>query len=315
MDFCIVITGEDREPDRFKESIKIYRKLLEEKFLSKVIYSTTKENPITIDEFPKGFALLKSDSEEIGMGNFWIQTHQLEVALNSLSSTQSIVLKTRPDVLIKAPFIMEIFKTIEEREVNCEKTGLSNKIWNPWFDLTKPFYIADECFAGKTSDLKRFINYKTKGYRSHFQGITHVRRSIEPFLEHFPVLTDYLSNKNNCLRSISGGNKKENCLKFLKKSEEYLTYLAAYYFILNKYFLIRSKPNTMEFRGWTNCKSTINPELGIEDNIKTIPFFISTFIIGYDNTFIKNVNNGYYKDKISQKIYKTIKHHESMLSK
>jgi hypothetical protein len=329
MDFCIIITGRDKRPEILQKSSNIYKELLKEGFVKQVIYSTGKgcmpefirsnckdfhlsetEEPILECRRPNG-NLCKLHNGR-GIGNCWVQTQQLEHGLSLIDDPQhALVLKTRPDVLISKDLIKKVFKSIEEMKVGCEKTGLLNKVWNPWFDLSKPFYMADECFAGRATDLQKFINYRFIEYPRRFQGITHVRRTVEPFLNTFPALMDYILAKDDSkhIYALTSRKRARSILNGLE-TESYRQYLAAYYFILNKYFFIYNPLPEIDFRVWSqNVNNQIIPDLNIQTNIEKVPFLINTFHLGYNEKFIQNINSGFFKDEISQDIYNRIKNY------
>jgi len=332
MKIYIIIQGENKNPPYFAEASQIYKELLKEGIVEKVIYSTGKEDSrchcnggarscdwsgdCAEMDLLKDFSIIATPMDNIdfflkdgsrdafnslkGHGNCWVQVQQLEHALNSLPDEEDVfVLKTRPDVIISIELIKKIFETISTQPINCPQTGLRNRLWYPWFDLTKPFYIADECFAGHLSDLKKFINYRTREYSHYFLGITHVRRSIEPFLEPYPLLQDYLKNEGDCLRSLTslGINRQRNALELLK-TDLYLNYLAHYYFILHKYFFISSPSGHVKFRPWSDCPRKILPTATIEENVKMGTWFMAAFIMGYNDEFLNNMVGGRIKSRV-----------------
>ena len=297
----LIITGQDKIPKRFQENLEIAQDLISENCVSKVIYSTSPDRDISFIPQNDNFAVLRTQCDP-GPRNYKIQTHQLSVGLNLLDD-EDIVLKTRPDVLIQKDLIEKVFSYVRSSKVNCLRTKLSHKVWYPWYDATKPFYVADECFGGKVKDLKLFINYRKYPL---FDGITHVRRSIEPFRSYEP-LKDYLASEYifdlDCYDRI-------NKVKQFLNNDDYLEYISCYYFILNKYFYIHSPLGKINFRPWNNSKSIINAEKGLSytlDGLTTGDLTVDKFILGYDNLFLERVCAGEYKDEVSQEIYKKIK--------
>jgi len=135
------------------------------------------------------------------------------------------------------------------------------KVWVPWYELTVPFYLADECFFGLCEDLKHLINYETK-YDTDYNmchGPTHVRRFINPFLNDYPILYQSLDkyNKESKFKTLARKfsrqvfdlerfktiktlykRNKFYLLKKRKKDNNYIECLAVYYSILHSHFYI-----------------------------------------------------------------------------
>ena len=319
MRFYIIITGQPR--DGLEQSFAIHQELLDEGFVENVIYSTGQRLAKKAGKHSRNFSVIESpppdlqfwledntlDAFNSSLGNLWVQIEQLEAAVNLLEiERDSFILKTRADVIIPKNLIKKIFRTISGEKVDCTKTGLLYKIWNPWFDLTKPFYMADECFAANIMDLKKFINYRTLEYPRFFQGITHVRRNIEPFLSAYPPLRDYIENKGDCLYKLVGEKRKKTAISLLH-GDHYTLYLAIYYYILHKYFFIYSPRGSIRFRPWNDSNNEIQPSLSVEENIEQVPLLMNTFILGYNHDFLKRINEGHHEDEGSKIIYKKIK--------
>ena len=202
------------------------------------------------------------------------------------------VIRYRPDIYIKDIFIKKIFDSFI---INKNESGIfKSKVWISYFDISKPFYMAGDCWGGHIIDMLKFINYREDLYPTHFQGISHVRIYIEPFLKDNPILIDYLKNKNNiCYGLVAGRNwvdRKETVNNFLK-DQFYIDLLKNYYHILDKYFYVDNGINMIKFREWsqTNEKHDVKTDHTFKENMDNVEPLYGTFILGHNNEFVNNV--------------------------
>jgi len=244
--------------------------------VSQIIFSTWDYEIDKIPEmrafFKKNRILLIESKEpaERGRGNINCQMKSLENALEKVDKNR-FILKTRADIYIDPKFLERIFQ--DKENIFKIKKNLPNgnvfcyKIWLPYYELTKPFYLADEAYFAFYFDHKLLINYEAYHGKYKLQaGTVHMQRWMEPFLSKYPILRDYLENhpsvgypKENLFYKVIKRIAKENRLTFqllnsiavknrfrvLKKrlkEERYINVIAVYYSILYSHFYINGEP-------------------------------------------------------------------------
>jgi len=270
----IIFCGVLRELPLFKKSIEELYKLKERGVIKNIFLSTwdyeIKNNP-EIEKFLKerGVKIISNkEPKDRGFENIWCQMKTFESGLNA-AGKNNFILRTRPDVYISADFLEKLFKQKEKLlKINFDlpKGNLfKHKVWVPWVELTKPFYIDDSCLFGHSADLKLLINYD-ESYDSKFgigKGITHIRKFIGPFLKDYPYLKTTLGgykdelylmklrkflrpDRFKILRKLAQ-KKRFFLLKRRLSNEDYLKNLATYYLILHSHFYIKSSETKDQF--------------------------------------------------------------------
>lgn len=269
----VIFTGLIREYDLLRKSISEMVLLRDEGLINKIIISTWTGEP---QKHPEILLFLKSNKiiileskepKDFGDGNIWCQMKSLEEGLGK-SDPNRFILKTRTDVRINPFFLRKLFSSKEKLlkiTKNLPKGNIFKyKVWVPWFELTKPFFMGDECFFGHYHDLKLFINYDYSYDKKHEinPDKSHVRRFIHPFLKDYPILYDSLEKYSkeryfkNTLKKLSHDLYVElTKLTFLRKISEnnrfnilnkrlndprFIELLATYYSILYSHFYIDS---------------------------------------------------------------------------
>ncbi len=269
----IIFTGLIREHDLLKRSISDMVLLRKEGLINNIIISTWIGEPQKHPEillFLKKNKIIILESEEpkdFGDGHIWGQMKSLEEGLNK-SDYNRFILKTRTDVYIDPFFLRKLFSSKEKLLKISKDLPKGNifryKVWVPWFELTKPFFMGDECFFGHYHDLNLFVNYDCS-YDKKYEinpDKAHVRRFIHPFLKDYPIFYDsleryskerYFKNtlkklshelyveltKLTFLRKISEKNRF-NILNRRLKEKRFIELLAIYYSILYSHFYIDS---------------------------------------------------------------------------
>ncbi len=295
----ILITGLLRTPHLFKKSLSDFSKLKNEKIVKRIIFVTWKDHIPQWD--PWRMILKKHEVELIELippigfhGGYWYQTICLDVGLEA-SLNSDFTLKTRTDVYINVDFIRKLFYDDEYLKISDIKNDIfKRRIWVPWFEISSPFYIADECFYGKNIDLKKLLNYDVSydfKYPSNFPiGLTHIRRFIHPFLEKYPDLKIYQETYGNNFHVAKNGLELMYEYELLDKS--YLRTMAIYYFILKNYFRINSSlyKEQIIFRKHSTPNKLINP-LKFSKNFSLANSILSSsiHIISYNEDWLNNL--------------------------
>jgi len=289
----IIFCGLVRDMDSFKKTLEDLQLLRKKELVDKIIVSTwigeVQKTP-ELSSFLKDKKVLVVESKEPenrGDGNVWCQMKSLQMGLKEVNQNK-FVLKTRTDVYINPDFLEKLFSEKEKIlriSYHLPKGDIFKyKIWAPWFEITKPFFMGDECFFGYKSDLNLLVNYDCSFDNENYLGpdTTHIRRFVYPFLKNYPSFNVYIKNYGNerflknflmkksynlydfltrfmLLRNLSEINRF-NVLKKRLKDDNFLRCLADYYIILYSHFYIDSYSfqNQILFKG--------NPKPILESN-------------------------------------------------
>jgi len=269
----VIFCGLVRDIDSFKKSIGDLELLRKKGLVNKIILSTwigeVQKTP-ELSSFLKNKKILVLESREPenrGDGNVWCQMKSLQAGLNVVNKDK-FVLKTRTDVYINPDFLEKLFSEKEKIlriSYHLPKGDIFEyKIWVPWFEITKPFFMGDECFFGYKGDLNLLVNYDCSFDIENYLGpdTTHIRRFVYPFLKDYPIFNEYIKNYGNerfiknflmkraysfydflthfmLLRNLSEINRF-NVLKKRLRDDNFLRCLAVYYMILYSHFYIDS---------------------------------------------------------------------------
>jgi hypothetical protein len=140
--------------------------------------------------------------------NLIYQIVNLEAALATVPEQDAVVLKTRPDCVVKVDFLRERLNRFNLDQAAPDRTALGmpmpapcfqNKIWLPWADSNQPFFYEDATFMGRKTDLLRLLTPLTAADLkiaaepgcSHY---VHIVRFGKIFLESYPLFRRYLQN-------------------------------------------------------------------------------------------------------------------------
>lgn len=242
----------------FNKSLEDALALQESGELDGVIWSTWEHEEeefvkTKLLQVPRGlnFTCISQPSlEDNGLGNIKAQMSTFNSGVylaNEVYSEDCLILKSRPDGYIKPDFIKKVLNL--DYSLSSDAKILPHKIWTPWFNMLKPFYLEDSFFASKASSMTKLHN--TDGmfvYEKMGQGISHIRRFIYPFLDSYPILKKYISNhlgatfelqRNYSLEGVQGDTL------------DYFTELyATYYHILDKFFIIKEDGDSITHYSW-----------------------------------------------------------------
>lgn len=325
-DVYVLIHGQIRVPNIYVKNINLFNKLLKEDIIQKVIVCTwIGEHPIDFKKHCNFTYLELPRLKDNGYGNWIAQMTNYKHAFKYIKSisenpNDTFILKSRPDAYMTESF----FKHIINKPLISGGNIFKHKIWIPWAEMIKPMYLGDELFFGHLNDMEKMYNFN-EIYKSDIlgQGVAHIRRYINPFLNEYPILKDYIENKNNLnvnILVVNDLNRMRNL-----SNEIYLYFIKlikTYYIILNKYFDIETKVDCIVFRQWSNYNQSqyVNPNESISENNKrlcTICRKIKSFgkdaLIGnkkciYNNEYINNVLKGKFNkvDEISKDVFDVI---------
>ena len=297
----IIFTGLVRNPELFVRSIEDLQKLRQEKMINKIIFSTWIGEIDKYDGIRKTLEdcdchIIESEQPPKSPGNVWHQMKALYCGME-LIKDDSYCLKTRADLHIKPEFIQKLICDKDYLNINTqndENKVFEKKIWIPYFEITKPFYMSDECFYGKAVDIRKLVNFDTS-YDLIYNidcGITHIRRFIHPFIEVIPLFRQYLK-----YAAYSGHFTpwRFEILEYNLKSDFYLNILASYYKILHTYFRVESNYIPNQFSFYHNC---LNPEILLNEHefkenfkIKKSWYPKGGHIYTYDEVWLDNLLN------------------------
>ena len=226
----IVICGLPREREMLMASLANFAKLKNELLVDRVIFSTWKGElsesfKLALDSL--GVVVIEGDCPaDRGHSNIWVQMKSLENGLN-VCDKHSFVLKTRADIYIEHDFLRDIIGNAESYLHKDQNDNIFKyRIWVPWIEIRKPFYMADEIYYGYHDDVIKTVNYN--GLYDMLNGKigggeTHIRRFIEPFNNTTGYWTNYILD-------LDAVNK--NPIK-------YKHYHKSFFNLIDKYFRIR----------------------------------------------------------------------------
>ena len=328
---AVVFCGLIRAPDLFRKSIEEMVEFRENNIINKIIFSTW---DYEIDKYPemrKFFVdnkinLIESkEPEERGIGNIWCQMKSLDVALKEIDSN-SFVLKTRPDLLIERDFLDNLFNN--KNNLLKIKNGLPRdnvfkyKVWIPYFEITSPFHIADECFFGYHKDISLLVNFNNYfeeyGLRA---GIVHIQRYIHPFIFKYPEIKNFflgnsdvgfpkdlsysykmmkkIFQKNNLTLRMFDSVVVNNRFRILRrrfKEQGYIEILALYYAILHTHFYVNNQGIDNDINNQTLFNRNSAPKVLTDDpeimkNFSKDRIWVKTKgqIYSGDEEFLKNI--------------------------
>lgn len=265
----VILCGQVREPDRFYKTLVQLRSLRGEGRIGPIILSTWHGE---VAKHAGLDALLRRLQVQViaareprtpSMGNIFHQMKNLHLGLEQVEGS-AWVLKTRTDVHLSPAFLRDLLDHPERLELEPEVRAqgiFQNRVWVPWFEISTPFYMADECFFGRAADLGQLVNFDAR-YDLLYRigcGITQIRRFAHPFLDRHPRLHEFLA------LGIQTGLRHSlrfEVLPYLLEQDLYLEHLLAYYQILRDFFRIQSAgpPARIEFRRWSPGHVTVDPD-------------------------------------------------------
>lgn len=287
----VVFSGLVRNIEPLRKSIEAFRPLREDGIIDRMIVSTwsnqeSKELTDLIEENEATLVLVPEPVDR-GTGNIWCQMRSFQNGLD-LCDRSNFVLKARTDFWLDPNFVRKIMEYKEDYLGEVDGHLFERKIWVPWIEITKPFYVADEFFYGTHSDVRKLINFDSEydvKIKNIGHGITHIRRFVDPFLGTYPVLFEYLARDDSFIKlGIEG---RFEALGELVEDDEYLRYLSIYYHIFNKYFRI-SLDNGVMNTNQPYCEPRIRLNKDeFRPNFDQKMSFFATRIFCYDDDWIR----------------------------
>ena len=244
----------------------------------------------------KKIVLVESEEpKERGVGNIWCQMKSLQEGLK-LSDSDSFILKTRSDLYIKKEFLIQLLKD-KEKILKINKTlpkgnVFKYKVWIPYYEITSPFHMADECFFGHHRDVSMLVNFVDyiKEYNL-WAGVVHINRHIHPFIDKYPEIKSFFQKNSNVgfprddsfnykmLKKFLGKTKMgsnlldsmtvANRFRILRKrfkDEYYIKALATYYTILYSHFYINNESIDNEANNQTLFNRNSPPKVLVGDS-------------------------------------------------
>lgn len=329
----VLFTGLIREYETFKRSLDTLSDLRKMGFVNKIILATrigeTEKHPEMHASFKQAnVKIVEAEDPEInenspyygGRDFIWRQMRSFEVGLKSVENGR-FVLKTRSDVYVNPKFIEKLAREKESLLKIKKNLPMGNifkfKVWVPWFELTKPFFMADECFFGLKEDLEKLYNYDKDYFEKYDLGtdVHHVMRYIHPFLDKYNIFYKALNkyNKDRSFKNFVKRNsgkwyeylKKFNSLKIMSErsrfnvlnkrleDNQYIDLLSAYYFVLYSHFYIDlvSFSDQIEFRDFYKGKLPKSDNKTAENNFSPnmVRFPGSGMIYFYEMNFINAI--------------------------
>ncbi len=295
----VIFTGLPRESQMLKKTLDGLDRLKGIGLVNKIVFSTWKG--YVTDEYRAIFEMFnvevleKTEPEDKGLGgHFFCQAKSLQNGLE-VCDPKHWILKLRADTWIDESFIANIMRNRDDYLYKKPDEIFLKKVWIPYAEITKPFYMPDEIFYGTWFDVSKLLNYE-KSYETMYAkdggGETHIRRFVHPFIENYPIFKLMIKDisNDNLVRLFSP--ERFTLLKQRLTEERYLGYLAKYYWILYKYFRIRNYSGVMKWH-----QPYCEPQIKLNNNNFTGNFrpsksFLGQRIFCYDDTWIHNLVEG-----------------------
>jgi len=135
------------------------------------------------------------------------QVENLRAGLALIRDDDTLVLKTRLDMVAKAPFLAgKIANFARDARVPPRRSPqgiampapvLKSKIWIPWADANQPFFFEDAMFMGRAGDLRRLVTPVTSADTDVLSDplcgpYAHVVRYAKIFAGNWPIFASYL---------------------------------------------------------------------------------------------------------------------------
>lgn len=299
-----------KRPHVFAEALEQYRLLKEEGIVNKIIYSTWTGTKL-IDNLDQnlhnagGYQVETNPPKgDPGPGHLWYQIRALERGMEECEEND-FIFKTRIDHITYPHFLRHLFEDPEKYLAISPNDILSHKIWIPWAEITRPFYIGDEVFYSSYATLKKFTHYD-RSYDPEWSP--HVIRFIHPFIDKYPKLKAYIRKKDPVIEqhtSLFNWTRKERFTKIFTDFENDIGYLANYYYVLYKYFRIEQLRKAISFPGhqYVREKRLINNNKFTE-NFNEDKCCWRNLIFCYDDTWIHNIITGKLNhDRFAKRIH------------
>lgn len=269
--FNIILTGKILDEIQFKKLINKIIKLKNENKIDQIILSIWKNQILSKEVI---FFLKKNDIDIIRNKtkkfscSFKYQSYLLKNGLRKIKNKRVLIVKLRNDINFELDQISRLSKL--NFKIFNKKKLLSHKIWVPYFEITKPFYIADEIIVTNYINFKKITSFKKYYGDSFFDtGQTHINWYLGLFIKKFHIFDTYIKHFG---KSYHFNSNRFFYLDKLINNQEYLKILLQYYKILNEYFIVGS-----------NLKKNFSL------NKNTINFFNQNFMINFQNQTINDI--------------------------
>lgn len=299
-----VLTGQLKNK---KNLLKTIFNLKNCSFINEIILSTWSEeinNNKNLFSFlaQQKIKIVSENSPEFDIPYFY-QVKSFENAINAIDDKTLKIFKSRTDLFISKKTIKKI---IDLDYKLSNKSIFSERIWIPFFEISKPFYIGDECFYTSNKDSRLLINYETKYDKWDIgSGRSHVRRFLNPYIEKFDKIEKY---QEQFSKTNHGSELRFQTLKNLLSNKDFLEYLFFYYMVILNDFRVGLEGQTsyIKFRDWSNGFTQPNQNLFYDSFKKSNSFNPSLGqIFSYDEKWINKMakNSDITEKLLSNKLY------------
>ena len=187
------------------------------------------------------------DAQWFVPGHLMHQMRGVDLALETVEDT-AWVLRARPDLLIEVDMVASLAAADMSLDPSCAGGALAHKLWVPFVELCQPLCISDITYFGCYADIVKLQNFDFyhEVARTHLEmspgakPITsydaEVRRYAPAFFDAYPVLYEYYRIYNRFFLGIL--EMRRSMIRTLHQEVFYWQYMAIYFDILKKYFLI-----------------------------------------------------------------------------
>ena len=296
MKINIIIVGQLKNIQLYLRSIEVFTKMESVNEIIQVIWDKEAIQHGDLIEMARASGvnvIIQPEPKNLSSKVFY-QMKALELGLDAVTDKSLPIFKTRADLYIQEEALIKITK-LDRTFLNDQKL-MEQKIWVPWFELTKPYYIADECFFSNYNDAVKLYNYDDSFDHLHpgDAGISHIRRfiglddmkseSVELVLKRF-LITGH------------GTVKRRRILDFNLSCREFLEGIIAYYNFIETNFVVGLEGRYDEyiiFRKWSRPNRNLTGNIIDDFDIKKSFDRMSGAIMSHHDNNIPN-----YKKQIS----------------
>lgn len=241
-----------------KNLLKLVRSLNKNPNIEQIYLSTWYEDiinyPVLNKILEKLDVCLIINRTPVFKDNLYYQMKSFENGLESIVNKDLKIFKFRADMQIENVAINKIINYDFSKQ---NKKIFKQKIWIPFYEISKPFYLSDECFYCCYEDALKLFNYEDK-YREYklSVGQAHIRRFVHPYLKKIPEL-EFFVKKFNFIGL--GNDKRFEIFKNLLADKDFEIYFDFYLKILDSDFRIGINNNSTYLKHRVYSDGTFRP--------------------------------------------------------
>jgi hypothetical protein len=251
----VAMAGQIRNVPIFTHSLNIFVTARNAGYVDRIVVSTWTSELKKIEHLlprltANGVTVVSVDEPAATAGipgTLAYQLRSIDLALETIEDT-AWVLRTRPDILFNAEAIAKLCEADLSIDAPWGGMALRHKLWVPFVEACQPMCISDLTFFGHYTDIVKLQHYdffheitRTSAvFTPDGKPITsydaEIRRYTPAFCSDYRIVMEYYRLYTNFLLGIC--EIRDGMLNILRGEDYYWQYMAMYFHILRKYFLI-----------------------------------------------------------------------------